>query len=662
MITLNPLFCDGAVFQQKKTLSIWGKATEGNHLKAEFAGNEAHTKAALGGKFMFRLPPVEAGGPYTLTITDLTSGETVSVKDILVGEVWLASGQSNMEYALNTDWVTSTEEELHGSHCVNRIQEEEYCSTIPDPSKLRFITVTKRASGTEEETFRGEWKYMDEINAPSASAVAAWFARFVQEKINVPMGLVIAPWGGTIAEAWTSRAGLLSNPETAPMVDDADKILRQENCWTRPETLTAQIPEDTCIDPGNEGFGKGWAEPDFDDSGWQTMRIPGSWIKQGISGNGALWVRKEIQLPADWEGKELQLVMGGIDKQDVTYFNGVKVGGCGEGADSTFWNQQRKYTIPGNLVKGGRNVLAIRAYSFIYDGAFLGSKKGYFITAAGSDDTIMLAGDWKANAELDLGVITPAATLPGPGNPNTPGILFNSMIRPLIPFAIRGVIWYQGESNAHSVGDSLLYEDKIATMIRDWRYQWGQGDFPFIQTQLANFSPELDPEFVEDSRWAFLREAQRIVCNKLPEVTMCTAIDAGELTDIHPQDKKTVGKRMALNALHHVYGKKEIVPFGPLYQNSAVEGNSIRINFLYADGMTCRTDRPQSFYIAGEDQNFHPATSVRIEGSSIVVSSDAVAAPCAVRYAWSDAAISTLYNSAGLPASSFRTDSWEVNE
>ena len=661
MITLNPLFRDGAVFQQKKPIPVWGRAIAGNRLKAEFAGVEANTKAAAGGKFMLRLPSVDAGGPFELKITDLDSGETVLIKDILVGEVWLASGQSNMEYTLGSDWVPAIDETLHVSESVNRIQEKEYCDTIPDPSKLRFITLDKRATGLEEETFIGEWKYMNSENAPLASAVAAWFARFIQEKINVPVGLVISAWGGTIAEAWTSRAGLLSNPETAPMVSDADKIFNEEECWNRLGNLAVQIPAEKCLDPGNEGFGKGWAEPDFDDSEWKTMRIPGSWIVQKISGNGALWVRQEIEIPAEWAGKDIVLNMGGIDKLDTTYFNGTEVGRTGKDFETKYWNQKRKYTIPGNLVKAGRNVLAVRAYSFMLDGSFLGSSKNYYIQLEGSEERIFFAGEWKANAELDLGVLSPGALLPGPGNANTPGILFNSMIRPLLPFAIRGAIWYQGESNAHSIFESLSYTEKLSTMIRDWRYHWGQGDFPFIQVQLANYSPGIDPEFVRDSRWAVLRESQRLVCENLPQVSMCTAVDIGELTDIHPQDKKTVGIRMAANALHHVYGYESIVPFGPLYQSYAVEGNSIRISFRYAEGMKIREDLLQSFYIAGKDRVFHPATAAKVEGNTILVNSEKVSNPYAVRYGWSDAAISTVYNAAGLPASPFRTDDWNLD-
>lgn len=656
MITLNSLFCDGAVFQQKKTIPVWGKGTPGKRMKAEFAGAEAYTKVSAAGDFMFRFPPMEAGGPFSLKITDLESGETVEVHDILVGEVWLASGQSNMEYQLGRNYDAADPNQEGPLLC--EIQLKEYCETIPTPEKLRFFTVGKVASGLDETSLTGTWKYMTPENAPGASAVAAWFARFMQEKIDVPFGLIIAPWGGTIAEAWTSRAGLLSNPDTAHSVYATDEIYNDPEVWMRQANGPTPIAEEY-VDPGNKGFEQGFADPELDDSDWIEMKVPGSWIAQKISGNGALWARRTVILPAGWAGKDLVLEMGGIDKQDVSYFNGVEIGGMGTGIDASFWNTARSYKIPGNLVKAGKNVIAVRAYSFMFDGAFLGLNKMYNIHPEGSDDKVMIFGMWKAKAELDLGVLSPAAALLGPNNPNTPGILFSGMIRPLIPYAIRGAIWYQGESNAKSVSESLSYEKKMETMIRDWRYQWGQGDFPFIQVQLANYSLAMDPPFVFDSRWAILRDAQRKVCDALPNVSMCTAVDVGDLLDIHPHDKKTVGKRMAADALYRYYGKKNEVPFGPLYRGYSLEGNALRLEFSYAEGMTVDTAQPQSFYVAGNDRIFHPATSVKVEDNTILVSCDRIPVPFAVRYGWSDAIISTVYNAAGFPASSFRTDDWD---
>ena len=662
MITLNTLFQNGAVFQQKMPIPVWGNATPGNLLKAEFAGVEAFTKVAAAGNFMLRLPPVDAGGPFTLKITDVDAGESVVIEDVLVGEVWLASGQSNMEYQIGSDWTASTPGVEKVPSGVNAAQAEEYYKTIKDPSKMRFITVKKNATGLEEETFEGEWKYMNKENAVMASAVAAWFGRFVQEKIDVPVGLIVSAWGGTIAEAWTSRAGLLSNPDTVPLVYETDQNLRDQVVWER--DLSNPIPAEAVCDTGNKGVEWGWAATDFNDSEWVEMNVPGSWIAQKISGNGALWVRHEVMIPPRWKGKNLILHMGGIDKQDVSYFNGVEIGGMGKELDATFWNIPRNYTIPADLVNVGKNVIAVRAYSFLFDGAFLGQKKDYYIQPEDGteDDRIQLGGMWKAAAELDLGVICASMLTPGPGMPNTPGILFNSMIRPLVPYAIRGAIWYQGESNARSIHDSIAYERKLGAMIRDWRYWWGQGDFPFIQVQLANYSLSHDPEFVPASRWAVLRDVQRIICNTVPNVYMASAIDIGDLDDIHPQDKKSVGARLAANAFRYVYRYPETVPCGPLYQSCSVEDNEMRINFCHAVGLTVREDLPQSFYIAGKDRVFRPATSVRVEGNSVLISNDKVVNPMAVRYGWSDAAVSTVYNAAGFPASSFRTDDWDFYE
>ena len=655
MILLHSLFCDGAVFQQNIPIPVWGTATAGVRLKAEFAGVESYTKSTSTGKFMFRLPPVPAGGPYILKVSDPATGENVVVNDILVGEVWVASGQSNMAYKLGNP---PAENETPEQSCTRSIQAKEYCNTIKDPSQIRFFIVPQIATGLEEENCSGAWRYMNQENAPESSAVAAWFSRYVQEKTGTPVGLIVSAYGGTFIESWTSRSGLLSNPETASRVYAMDQLFSEAEPWER-KMEAPELDESSC-DPGNRGIEWGWAEPDFDDSVWAEMTIPGSWLKQKISGNGAVWVRKEIQIPSAWLQKDLVLILGGIDKQDVTYFNGEKIGGMGEGLDSSFWDVPRIYKIPAALVRPGKNLIAVRAYSFIGDGAFLGPEKKYSIAPEGSEEILKIAGTWKAAPELDLGVSFPRAIFLGPGNPDVPGILFNSMIRPLIPYAIRGVIWYQGENHTENIADAYSYENKLSVLIRDWRYHWGQGNFPFIQTQLANFSPEHDPIFMPHSAWAVVRDAQRKVCKSLPQVYMSSAIDLGELEDIHPQDKKSVGKRLADCTLSHVYKMNEIVPSGPVYENFSIEGNSIRINFSYAEKLIYNSDLPQSFYVAGADRIFHPASSVRIEGNSLVISCDEISVPCAVRYGWSSGPESTLYNGAGLPASSFRTDNWDV--
>lgn len=669
MIILNSLFQNHAVFQQKMDIPVWGSADAGHKIKAEFAGKTAFSKVNTSGNFILRLPPVDAGGPFVLTITDLDSGESLSVTDILVGEVWLASGQSNMVYQLGADWVLPTlfkdgipptdEEKMK---MVNRMQEKEFFDTLRNPEQFRYFRVQENATAVPEDSVSGQWNSFSPENSIDFSAVAAWFARFINEKIKVPVGVIVSAWGGSRVEAWTSRSALLTNPETVSIVRKADAGLREENCW---EENFSMLNLSAVPDQGNKGIELGWAEKDFDDSNWKEFKVPGSWILKKISGNGAVWIRKEILIPGDWTGKDLTIELGGVDKQDITYFNGVEVGRTGKDLEDMYWCTKRNYTVPAALVKPGKNVIAIRAYSFIYDGSFNGAKAIYKIYPGTAQNTaISLAGDWKIGVETDLGIIAPRSTQNfGPGNILVPGILFDGMIRPLIPYAIRGAIWYQGESNALNVPDSLSYFSKLRTMIRDWRYLWGEGEFPFLQVQLAGFSPANDPEFVENSYWAILRDAQRKICSELNNVYMSSAIDIGDLQDIHPQDKKNVGKRLAANALNNVYHIQDEVPAGPLYQSCSIEGNQIRIRFRYADGLHFRNkELPQSFFVANLEKSFYPADYVTIEGDTVVVRSEKVEIPTAVRYGWSDAAVSTLYNAAGLPASSFRTDDWLIQE
>ncbi|MBQ9771014.1 MAG: hypothetical protein IJW23_04230 [Lentisphaeria bacterium] len=657
-ITLGSLFQDGAVFQRNTDIPVWGKTLPGRSLLAEFAGQKIRTKSNAAGEFMFRFSPVRAGGPYVLTITDKDSKAVVTVKDILVGEVWVASGQSNMEYQIGSDWAFPAKFR-NDPNSLARRQQREYIAGIKNPGKLRYFYVPHNCTGVRESTVPGTWKYVDAKSAPGFSAAAAWFAKAVQENLNVPVGVIVTAWGGTRVEAWTSREALLTNPETAAMAKEADRALQDPGLWDA-AARRKNAQKNLKRDPGNKGFGMGYAKVDLNDSGWKDMVVPGSWIVQKISGNGAVWVRKTVMIPASWAGKDLILRTGGIDKMDISYFNGVEIGRTGKGLDFKSWDQKRTYTIPGKLVKAGKNVIAIRAYSFLHDGSLNGRTEDYSLSLKGSTvGSIKLAGMWKAKSEVDYGILSPRSAGYNPEYPNTPGILFDGMINPLLPYAIRGVIWYQGCSNAGNVHNAKAYQQRLVTMIRDWRFRWGVGDFPFIQVQLAYFDRLQEGVFLRNSPWAYLRESQRLVCESLPNVFMASVIDNGDKLDIHPQDKKTVGLRLAANALHNVYLKQSVIPCGPLYQSYRVEGNRIRITFRHGDGLKVKGDFRKSFYIGNDLGAFFPADTLTIEGNSLVLSSKSVAVPAAVRYAWSQAPESCLYNSADLPASSFRTDNWD---
>ena len=660
MIQLNPLFQDHAVFQQKMPIPVWGKAAPGHRLKADLSGNTAFTKVSVSGSFMLRLPPVPAGGPYVLTIADLDSGEKTELQDIMVGEVWIASGQSNMEYSLSGKGFARLAAG-NGVPLAER-QMNEFISSLNETGKFRFIIVPRNASGCPEETFSGSWRIVSAESAAVLSAAAAWFGKYIQEKLDVPVGVIHCAWGGSMVRGWTSRAGLLSNPDSAYLVNRRDAEILKGDLWDERKASQQPVPVPReFADPGNKGVEWGWAENDFDDSGWVDFSVPGSWVHQKYSGNGAVWIRKTVEIPAHWAGKDLSLELGSIDKMDISYFNGAMIGQSGKEFDASFWNKLRSYPIPGNLVKPGKNTVSVRAYSFIEDGAFNGIPDRYYLLEPLSGERIGLAGNWKFRAELDLGVTKRPPQRLGPCNIHTPSILFDGMINAVKRYAIRGAIWYHGSSDANTLSDALAYRKNLVAMIRDWRYAWEQGDFPFIQTQLANFELGRKVDYDPESSWAVLRDNQRRVCEDLPGVYMASAVDVGETKDIHPQDKKSVGFRLALCALNKVYRQQEHAPEGPRFAGFSQEGNAIRVKFRYADGLTLKEDRPQSFYLAGENKQFYPAELVRIEGDTVLLTSGKVETPCAVRYAWAGDPENTLYNGNGLPASPFRTDDWEIN-
>jgi sialate O-acetylesterase len=401
-------------------------------------------------------------------------------------------------------------------------------------------------------------------------------------------------------------------------------------------------------DPGNQGVTQGWADAAFDDSKWATMRIPGTWTSQGHRHSGVFWFRRSVQIPRDWAGKELILNLGGADKQDITYFNGQQVGATGKDLEEQHWNAGRHYRIPGHLVTAGRAVIASRVYSFCFDGGLIGPAQNMSLALADAPEkSIPLAGDWPFAIERDFGFITPPAPIPGPGIPNTPYMLFDNMIAPLVPYALRGGIWYQGESNT---GAPQQYQRLMNDLVCDWRHAFGLGDFPFLITQLANFN--------DSKEWAYLREAQ-LKSLATPNTGMAVIIDIGHPTNIHPTNKRDVGKRLSLWALAQTYGK-HVACSGPLYADMTIEGAAIRCHFRHVAGGLKASDGEalRHFLIAGEDRKFVPADVV-IDGDSLLVSSPKVSKPIAVRYAWANNPEKiNFYNAAGLPASPFRTDTW----
>jgi len=631
---LASLFSDHAVVQRGIPVPVWGWGKPLGRVKARLGQYEAQSMAGADGKFLIRLPAMPAGGPYDLEVTAADGGGTVVTRDVWVGEVWLASGQSNMDFTMSGIIGPAGEAELKGAG-------------IPG---LRMITIPPVANLGRQPDVPAEWKVSTPGAALAFSAVAYHFAKRLHEEMGVAVGIVNSSWGGTIVEAWTSREALVRNPDTAAWVARYEATLNAPAVWAGPNApLVISYP----ADPGNGGEKKGWAKTDFDDGAWPEMKLPRPWQADGHNHSGVFWFRKTVDVPAAWAGRDLLLRIGAVDKQDITYFNGEKVGATGKDFEQEHWNQLREYCVPARLLKVGRNVITVRAYSFVYDGGMIGPADRMSLAPAdGSGEPIPLAGAWRYQEEHDLGVVEQMIIPSGPGNPNSPHILYDSMVAPLIPYGVRGAIWYQGESNA---ANASQYRRMLTDMIRCWRWDWGQGDFPFLIVQLANYMPPSD--YDEGSAWARLREAQLKTLSE-PATGLAVAIDIGEAEDVHPQNKADVGRRLAQWALSATYGLP-VVASGPLYAGMTLEGATIRLSFdNIGGGLVARGGELKTFVMAGPNRIFHPATAV-IDGRTIVVSCPVVPEPMASRYAWANNPEGcNLYNAEGLPASPFRTDTW----
>ncbi|HEY9250053.1 MAG TPA: sialate O-acetylesterase, partial [Rariglobus sp.] len=486
-------------------------------------------------------------------------------------------------------------------------------------------------------------------------AVAFIFARRLHLELGVPVGVVSSSWGGSIIQSWLSRPALALNPEVSGWLARYESLVWSEDRWTQMESPGPDgRVNGTPKDPGNTGIGRNWHRPDFSDSDWSLMSLPGTWQSAGHQHSGVYWFRRTVEIPRDWFGRELRLHFGGIDKQDVTYVNGVEVGRTGKDREDQYWNIPRVYTIPASAVTGRTLLIAVRVYSFVYDGGIIGADPSMHIGPAGGTAAgLPLAGEWRYRCEHDLGLVT-ETNLMGHGERNSPHMLFDNMLQPLVPYALRGAIWYQGEGNA---SEAALYAGLMRDLVLDWRRQWGQPDLAFHLVQLPGFQSAKAHQ--PASHWAHLRESQTAAL-ALPHVGIAVTIDLGDAGDIHPKNKVPVGERLAQSALARTYGR-DLVPNGPLFETLTVEaGGSVRCRFQQAGAGLTTTDGqpPRLFFIAGEDRVFHPAAA-RIDGTTVVVNHPSVPHPAGVRYAWADNPEGcNLAGPSGLPASPFRSDRW----
>ena len=634
-VKLSPLFSDNMVLQQKTEAPVWGMSKPNKKIEIITSWDQkTYTiQADAQGKWNIKVTTPAAGGPYEITISD---GKKVKLSNVMIGEVWICSGQSNMEMQVE-GW----------GKVLNYQQEKMEAENYPN---IRFLLVEKAISpvpGDRLKATENGWQVCSSKSVADFSAAGYFFGRDLHKYQNVPIGLIDTSWGGTYIETWTSKEALATMPDMQKKLEVLNglPVTKEE----REKKFHSDIEDwKKNIEKIDKGFINGkavWAATDLEDSSWKTMKVPGLMQEQGLAGfNGIVWFRKTIDIPANWANKELTLNVGVIDDNDFTYFNGVQVGHT-EG-----WMTPRSYKIPKELVKKGKAVIAVRVMDTGGTGGINGSPGSISLQRSQTDD-MQLAGNWKYQVSLTMKDI-PHMPVNTANEPNVPGFLFNAMLHPLIPYAIKGAIWYQGEANT---GRAYQYRELMPLMIKDWRDRWGC-DFSFFMVQLANFTAQQTAPV--DATWAELREAQTRTLH-LANTGMAVTIDIGDAFDIHPKNKQEVGRRLALVARAQTYGEK--IPYsGPMYDTYRIEGNKIRIYFKHTNGglKTKNNEVLKGFTISGVDRKFHWADAV-IDGNSVVVSSPEVSFPIAVRYAWADNPICNLYNGANLPASPFRTDDWQ---
>ena len=617
---LHPLFTDNMVLQRDIQCPVWGWAKPGEAVKVTVDEKTAESKADATGKWLVKVGPFPVGGPHEVTVS---GPQTVTLKNILFGDVYICSGQSNMQWGM---WG------------VNNSQEEIAAADHPD---IRLYTVPNVVGFEPQATVAGQWQVCSPQTVGGFTAVGYFFGRKLNEELKVPIGLINSSWGGTIAEAWVSAEALKTMPDFAPAVEALQKLVADQAKLQA--TYDQQMDEWWAKNDPGSAAGASWADPALNTAAWKTMGVPRNWEDGGLPNfDGIAWLRKTVDVPGAWQGKEITLHLGPIDDRDTTFVNGVKVG-----ATDT-WDKPRDYKLPGDLLKTGPNIIAVRVLDTGGGGGIYGQADQMKLEAA-DGAALALAGEWLYLESNPLAKCTP---LPQrlESNPNQVTVLYNAMIAPLVPFGIKGAIWYQGESNA---GRAEQYARLLPTLISDWRARLGVGDFPYFIVQVANFmAVDAEPK---DDGWPNLRWSQWLTTKAMPNVGMACIIDIGDAADIHPKNKQDVGLRLALAALGTTYGKR-IEYSGPVYRSMAVEGSQVVLAFDHlGGGLVVKGDKLQGFAIAGEDGRFVWADAT-VDGDTVIVSSPQVAKPVAVRYAWANNPVCNLYNQAGLPAVPFATD------
>lgn len=616
-VVLPRFLGSGAVLQRETAWTLWGQAAPGERVEVRLDGKAMGSTTARSRDWSLSLAAQPAGGPHRIEVIGKNS---VVVEDVYFGDLWLASGQSNMELPMARVQVKYPEAVAQANY-----------------PQIRFFRTPKEAD-FERPRFdygAGQWRAVTPESVRDMSAVAFFFATQIQAHQSIPVGIIDSSYGGSAVESWMSEQALKAFPahlEQARRYRDAAYLTSIQEADARKNQAWA-----AGVDAGDRGLQAEpkWSATDVPDALWKPVEVPGLWQDRGvIAGNGVVWFRRELTLPASAASQPALLVLGRIVDADTAYVNGVEVG------HTTYQYPPRRYSVPAGLLRAGKNTIAVRVTNQRDKGGFVPDKP-YVLTVGGQDHD--LTGTWKYRVGVEAQPLAPDVFVPY----KAPLGFYNALLAPLSKLRIKGVIWYQGETNS---GNPDEYARSFPALIRDWRKTFAQGDFPFLFVQLASFMPaSAQPQ---DSLWAATREAQRGALAE-PNTAMAVAIDAGEWNDIHPLDKKDVGERLALAARKLAYGE-DIVASGPLFRSLERVGNQLVLSFDHVGGgLVCKDDRLREFAVAGADGRFVWAQA-SIRGDQVVVSSAQVPEPRRVRYAWADNPDkANLYNREGLPASPF---------
>ena len=620
-IKLPGYFTDNMMLQRDMPIKIWGWGNRYETVTVSIHDQKVNTRCKKDGTWEIILSPIPYGGPYSLTVQGKEN--SIKIENILIGDIWLCSGQSNMEWTVE-----------QSANSKQEVQNANY-------PEIRALKVPKSIKNSPQDNFNAQWEICSPSTVGAFSGIAYYYARALYKEVQIPIGIINASWGGTDIETWISDEAFTTLPSNVQkqynmeVVNNLEEYIRQ-NKGQKQAFLDAM--------ENDPGINNQWFIPGFNTVAWEEMRVPGEWGTTPLSLiDGHVWFKYDLNLTCTEAGRPATLSLGTIDDADITWVNGTKVG------NASGWDTPRIYSIPPGILKEGSNNITVRVTDNGGSGGMWGQEADIYLEIDNTRHS--LAGNWKyqmsvANADYHVLDITPNMVHSS---------LYNTMIHPLTPFRIKGFIWYQGENN---VGAGYDYRTLFQTQIKDWRTRWGY-ELPFYWVQLANLYPE-DTTPVGSS-WAELRESQAMAL-ELPHTGQATIYDIGDAYSIHPTNKQEVGRRLSLIALHKDYGRDSLVYSGPTFQNVSFKENTAVITMnTYGSQLTIHNKYGylEGFSIAGEDRKFVWAKAFIDANGKIIVYNENIAEPVAVRYAWSNNPAANLFNAQGLPAIPFRTDSWK---